>query len=62
MGLESGKPSPARNRLSNAVEEETKRTLATEFDPKDPCPSQSVPPVHGVKVLNDRLMYNADRF
>src|SRR6202045_1717878 len=44
-----------------AVEEEAKRTLATEFDPKDPGPSQFVPPVHGVKVSNDGLVYVADR-
>jgi hypothetical protein len=44
-----------------AVEEETKRTLATGFDPKDPGPSQFVPPVHGIKVSNDGLVYVADR-
>jgi DNA-binding beta-propeller fold protein YncE len=44
-----------------AVEEEAKRTLATGFDPNDPGPSQFVPPVHGVKVSNDGLVYIADR-
>lgn len=44
-----------------AAEEEATRTLATEFDPKDPGPSQFVPPVHGVKVSNDGLVYVADR-
>jgi NHL repeat len=44
-----------------AAEEEAKRTLATGFDPKDPGPSQFVPPVHGVKVSNDGLVYVADR-
>jgi hypothetical protein len=44
-----------------AAEEEAKRTLATDFDPKDPGPSQFVPPVHGVKVSNDGLVYVADR-
>jgi NHL repeat len=44
-----------------AAEEESTRTLATEFDPKDPGPSQFVPPVHGVKVSNDGLVYVADR-
>ncbi len=44
-----------------AAEEEEKRTLATEFDPKDPGPQQFVPPVHGVKVSNDGLVYVADR-
>jgi hypothetical protein len=44
-----------------AEEAETKRTLATGFDPKDPGPSQFVPPVHGVKVSNDGLVYVADR-
>ena len=36
------------------------RTLATEFDPKDPGPSQ-FSTVHGVKVSNDGLVYVADR-
>ena len=44
-----------------AAEEEANRTLATGFDPKDPGPSQFVPPVHGVKVSNDGLVYVADR-
>jgi hypothetical protein len=44
-----------------AEEEEATRTLATGFDPKDPGPSQFVPPVHGVKVSNDGLVYVADR-
>ena len=44
-----------------AAEEEAKRTLATGFDPKDPGPSQFVPPVHGIKVANDGLVYVADR-
>ena len=44
-----------------AAEEEAKRILATEFDPKDPGPSQFVPPVHGVKVSSDGLVYVADR-
>ena len=45
-----------------AVEkEEEERTLATGFDPKDPGPPQFVPPVHGVKVSNDGLVYVADR-
>ena len=44
-----------------AIEEEANRTLATGFDPKDPGPSQFVPPVHGVKVSNDGLVYVADR-
>jgi NHL repeat len=44
-----------------ADEEDATRTLATEFDPKDPGPSQFVPPVHGVKVSNDGLVYVADR-
>src|SRR5579864_2859574 len=44
-----------------AEEEEAKRTLATGFDPKDPGPSQFVPPVHGVKVSNDGQVYVADR-
>ena len=44
-----------------AAEEEAKRTLATGFDPADPGPSQFVPPVHGIKVSNDGLVYVADR-
>jgi hypothetical protein len=44
-----------------AAEEEETRTLATGFDPKDPGPAQFVPPVHGVKVSNDGLVYVADR-
>jgi len=36
------------------------RTLATEFDPEDPGPSQ-FSTVHGVKVSNDGLVYAADR-
>jgi hypothetical protein len=56
MGLESGKSSPARNRVGSAFEEEAKRILATEFDRKDPGPSQLVPLVHGVKALNDGLV------
>jgi DNA-binding beta-propeller fold protein YncE len=44
-----------------AAEAEEKRTLATGFDPSDPGPSQFVPPVHGVKVSNDGLVYVADR-
>ncbi len=44
-----------------AAEEEAKRTLATGFDPNDPGPSQFVPPVHGVKVSSDGLVYVADR-
>ncbi|MBZ5660117.1 MAG: hypothetical protein LAO08_06885 [Acidobacteriia bacterium] len=44
-----------------AAEEEANRTLSTGFDPKDPGPSQFVPPVHGVKVSNDGLVYVADR-
>jgi hypothetical protein len=44
-----------------AAGEEAKRTLATGFDPKDPGPSQFVPPVHGIKVANDGLVYVADR-
>ena len=44
-----------------AAEEEAKRALATGFDPKDPGPSQFVPPVHGIKVANDGLVYVADR-
>jgi DNA-binding beta-propeller fold protein YncE len=36
------------------------RTLATEFDPKDPGPPQ-FSTVHGVKVSNDGLVYVADR-
>src|ERR1700680_882283 len=44
-----------------AAEEVAKETMATEFDPKAPGPSQFVPPVHGVKVSNDGLVYVADR-
>jgi DNA-binding beta-propeller fold protein YncE len=44
-----------------AEQAEANRTLATGFDPKDPGPSQFVPPVHGVKVSSDGLVYVADR-
>jgi len=36
------------------------RTLATEFDPKDPSPTQ-FDTMHGVKVSNDGFVYAADR-
>jgi DNA-binding beta-propeller fold protein YncE len=36
------------------------RTLATEFDPRDPGPAQ-FSTIHGVKVSNDGLVYAADR-
>jgi hypothetical protein len=56
-------PPPSKETLTPAQRraEEENRTLATGFDPKDPGPSQFQPPVHGVKVSNDGLVYVADR-
>ena len=51
---------PEGQRATGRGAQDLNRTLATEFDPKDPGPQQ-FDTMHGVKVSNDGLVYAADR-